>query len=351
VKTTPYYYLNKMKIKIIAQHILFIAALLLSICCKAQDPVFTQYALVPETINPGFTGFQYDWRAGLLHRRQWPNSNRVMDTDYGFLNKMVGEHSGIGLTILNQREAFTNYNYIQINGVFSYKIELNDVWSIRPAIEAGYGRKSFNFQNLLLEDQIDVNTGAISGSSIDQGLLDQNDHINFIDISAGFVLDNENGWIGMNMKHLNRPNISFVNNGNVPLDLFLSIHGGYAFDIDNSPTSLFPENTKLLFTANYMRQSQFNRLDLGSAIQIQSILLGANVVTNPEGRSPNSHIITSVNPYLSVHVGDFNFGYSYDFSTSKIGQTQGIHEVSLTWQFRFCENCVAKVNKYYDYNK
>jgi hypothetical protein len=100
-----------------------------------------------------------------------------------------------------------------------------------------------------------------------------------------------------------------------------------------------------------MRQSQFNRLDIGGALKFKQLLFGANLVTNPEGKSANSHLITSVNPYVSVHFGDFNFGYSYDISTSKLGHTQGIHEISLTWQLRFCESCVATVNKYYDYDK
>ena len=153
------------------------------------------------------------------------------------------------------------------------------------------------------------------------------------------------------MKHLNRPNISFLGNQNVPLDLFLTIHGGYAFDIDGTPSSLFPENTKLLVTANYMRQSQFNRLDIGSALKFDTFIIGATAALNPEKKSTNSHFLTSINPYTSVHFGNFTFGYSYDINISKIGHTQGIHELSLTWQLRFCETCVAKVNNYYDYSK
>jgi type IX secretion system PorP/SprF family membrane protein len=340
-----------MKIKMKLQNILFIVLVLCTIHIKAQDPIFTQYSLVPETINPGFTGFQYDWRAGLLHRRQWPDGNRVIDTDYGFLNKMIGDHAGIGMTILNDREAFTNYNFFQINAVYSYKVEINSEWNFRPGLEVGYGNKSYNFKNLLLEDQINGNTGAISNSSIDQGVLNQKDHINFVDISAGILFDNEDGWFGAGLKHLNRPNISFLNEENVPLDLFLTVHGGYAFDIDETPTGLFPENSKLLLTTNYMRQSQYNRLDFGAALKFASLIFGANLATNPEPKSNYSHFITSINPYLSVHFDNFNFGYSYDISTSKIGHTQGIHELSLTWQLRFCESCVAKVNKYYDYSK
>lgn len=330
---------------------IYIVIGLFTIQSNAQDPIFTQYSLIPETLNPGFTGFQYNWRAGLLHRRQWPDGNRVIDTDYGFLNKMVGEHAGLGMTVLNHREAFTNYNYLQINAAYSYKVELNYEWSFRPGLEVGYGRKNYNFSNLLLEDQINTNTGAINTTSVDAGVTDQRNFINFIDISAGFLIDNESGWFGATLKHLNRPNISFLNEGNVPLDLFLTVHGGYAFNIENTPSGIFPENTKLLITANYMRQSQFNRLDIGSALKFNSIIFGATAVLNPERKSPNSHILTSINPYASVHFGNFTFGYSYDVSTSKIGHTQGIHELSLTWQLRFCETCVAKVNNYYDYNK
>ena len=334
-----------MKLKIV----IFIVLSFFTIQSRAQDPIFSQYSLIPETLNPGFTGFQYNWRAGLIHRRQWPDGNRVMDTDYGFLNKMIGDHAGIGITILNHKEAFTNYNYLQINVAYAYKVEINYDWSFRPGIEVGYGSKNYNFGNLLLEDQINQNTGAISSGSIDSGVLNQKNNINFLDISAGFIIDNEDGWFGLSIKHLNRPNISFINEKNVPLDLFLSVHGGYAFDIDGTPSSLFPENTSLLVTANYMRQSQFNRLDIGSALKFQSLIFGATAVLNPEMKSTNSHLLTSINPYVSIHFENFTFGYSYDLNTSKIGHTQGIHELSLTWQLRFCETCVAKVNKYYEY--
>ena len=338
-----------MKLKL--KTVLVVIVVVFTIQAKAQDPIFSQYSLVPETLNPGFTGFQYDWRAGLIHRRQWPDGNRVIDTDFGFLNKMVGEHAGLGITFLNEHQAFTNYNSFQANAAYSYKVDINDEWSVRPGLEVGFGQKSYSLQNLLLEDQINTNTGAITSSSVDQGVLNQKDHTNFVDISAGFLADNGNGWFGASLKHLNRPNISFLNNGTAPLDLFLSLHGGYAFDIEGTPSAIFPENTKLLLSANYMRQSQYNRLDFGSALKFETIIFGANVASNPERKSPDSHFITSISPYFLVHFGNFNFAYSYDISTSKIGHTQGIHELSLTWQLRFCETCVAKVNKYYDYSK
>ena len=43
----------------------------------------------------------------------------------------------------------------------------------------------------------------------------------------------------------------------------------------------------------------------------------------------------------NFHLGDYRTdGYSYDINTSKLGNTQGVHELSLTWQFgRECSSC------------
>ena len=307
---------------------------------RAQDPVFTQFLIVPESLNPGFTGSASSWNAGIIHRRQWPKGNRRIDTQYGFANNLVTDNLGIGITLLNQNETFTNYNYFKFNGAVSYRINLSYNWRLRLGLEGGFGRKDFNFGNVLLEDQIDINDGSISGSSIDPGFLKYNNQINFVDFSFGVLVDEENTWFGAALKHLNRPNISFLENGNVPLDLFLSVHGGYYFALDNSPTMILPADTDLLVSFNYMRQSQFNRLDIGTSLEMNTYSFGIIAATNPEGRSTNSHIVTSLNPFISMRAGEFKFGYSYDINTSRFGQNQGVHELTLTWQSKYtCRNC------------
>jgi hypothetical protein len=42
----------------------------------------------------------------------------------------------------------------------------------------------------------------------------QNSKIGFFDVSAGMVLVKKK-WIGLSMKHLNRPNIAFNDGGNL----------------------------------------------------------------------------------------------------------------------------------------
>jgi type IX secretion system PorP/SprF family membrane protein len=307
---------------------------------RAQDPVFTQFLIVPETLNPGFTGSASSWNAGIIHRRQWPEGNRRIDTQYAFANNLVTDNLGIGITLLNQNETFTNYNYFKFNGAVSYRINLNYNWRLRLGLEGGFGRKDFNFGNVLLEDQIDINDGSISGSSFDPGFLRYNNQINFVDFSFGVLVDEENAWFGAALKHLNRPNISFLEKDNVPLDLFLSVHGGYYFALDNSPTMILPADTDLLVSLNYMRQSQFNRLDIGTSLEMNTYSFGVIAATNPEGRSTNSHIVTSLNPFITMRAGEFKFGYSYDINTSRFSQNQGVHELTLTWQSKYtCRDC------------
>ena len=321
---------------------LFILSVLINffIDVKAQDPVFTQFLLIPETLNPGFTGAASSWNAGIIHRRQWPEANRRIDTQYGFANNLVTDNIGVGITILNQKETFTDYNYFQFNGAVSYRIDLNYNWRLRLGLEGGFGRKDFNFGNLLLEDQINPNDGSISGSSIDPGFLRYYNKINFVDFSFGVLVDEENAWFGATLKHLTRPDISFTENGNVPLDLFLTIHGGYYFTLDNSPTTILPPDSDLLLSFNYMRQSQFNRLDIGTSLEMNMFSFGIIAATNPEGRSTNSHLLTSLNPFVSMRSGEFKFGYSYDINTSSFGHNQGVHELTITWQSSYtCRDC------------
>ncbi len=307
---------------------------------QAQDPIFTQYMFVPETINPAFTGIANAWNAGIINRRQWPDGNRRIDTRFGYVNNMVTDQLAIGGTILNHHEVFTDYNYYQLNGAVSYRVELDEEWRLRLGVEGGYGRKNFNFGGLLLEDQIDINDGSISSGSIDPGILHSGNKIDFWDISVGVVVDKENAWFGAALKHINRPDISFTENGNVPLDMFLTVHGGYYLVLDKSPLHFLPDDSDVLFTFNYMRQSQYNRLDIGGIMELPMFSFGVMAVTNPEGKSTNSHFITSVNPIISMKLGAFTFGYSYDLNISKIGNTQGVHELSLTWQSNHtCNRC------------
>ncbi|GAA3606120.1 PorP/SprF family type IX secretion system membrane protein [Flavivirga amylovorans] len=296
---------------------------------KAQDPIFSQYFLVPETMNPGFSGFEDATYLGLIHRTQWPSLDLRIDTEYAFFNTWLENIGGIGISILNQHENNTSYNHLQGNINYSYHVKLANDWFFRPAVEFGFGTKSFNFRNLVLADQININSETINPSSSDVFAMNANRNVTFFDFNAGFVFDKKNTrndtdlWLGASIKHLNRPNISFVENGNVPLDIFYSIHANYKFP--------YFDYNDMLISVNYMQQGQYNRLDIGTTVKLEKLMLGAMAVTNPAKNSLNSHLLTSINAFIGLELEQLRFGFSYDLNTTDIGRTDGVYELSITY--------------------
>jgi type IX secretion system PorP/SprF family membrane protein len=318
-----------MKLKIC----IFIIGLCFACQMKAQDPIFSQYFLVPQTLNPGFAGFMETTHMGIIHRTQWPALGLRIDTNYGFVSTWFPEaNSGVGISFLNQRESQSGYVFSQVNVNYAYQVQLNDDWYFRPGIEIGRGWKNLGFQGLLLEDQINIQAGTINTSSIDLLLLNQ--RVGFWDVSAGLLFNTEQAWIGISAKHLNRPNISLTARGNVPLETFFSISAGYEFLVTDFIDIRFLNfETRLMLTGNYMSQGRFNRFDLGTSLSVGRLFLGSTLVTNPSKNSGNSHLLTSINAFTGLQYTNFRFGISYDFNTSKIGRTGGVYELSLTYQF------------------
>ena len=329
-----------MKIK----SIVLLIAILSTSLAKAQDPIFTQYFMIPETLNPGFTGFLETTNMGVIHRTQWPDLNFRVDSDYAFVNTWFEDaNSGLGVSFLSHRENFTNYDFKQFNVNYAYRVELNDEWYFRPGIEVGFGNKSYGFQNIILEDQINIGAGTINTSSVDPLLL--NNRVQFFDVSAGMLFNTENAWFGASLKHLTKPNISYTVLGNLPLEMFMSLSGGYKFALpDGLESSFLPRDTKMLVTGNFMKQGDFNRLDIGSELIFNKIYFGVTATLDPMKNTSNSHFMTSINAFGGLQYDRFKFGYSYDFNTSQIGKTGGIYELSVTYQFDLKVKCFGCPN-------
>ena len=71
-----------------------------------------------------------------------------------------------------------------------YQFSITDDWNVRPSISVGYGSKNFGFQNLVLEDQINIFSGIINANSIDP--ISLNESVRFIDFSTSVLFNSEN---------------------------------------------------------------------------------------------------------------------------------------------------------------
>ena len=70
----------------------------------AQDPIYTQFFMVPETLSSSFTGAKQSTRAGIIHRTQWPGLNFSINTQFAFVDNWFEEiKSGVGISVLNHK--------------------------------------------------------------------------------------------------------------------------------------------------------------------------------------------------------------------------------------------------------
>lgn len=323
--------------------IIFLIFVLTSGCGYTQDVIFSQNFLVPETLNTSFTGAIRSTKIGTIYKSQWRNATLKTNSNYAFVDTWFeGFKTGVGVSFLNQTENTSSYTFNQVNLNYAMAFQLNAAWYFRPSISAGFGMKNYGFQNLLLEDQINLNTSVINTSTLDPLLL--NEQRNFFDFSSSLLFNNEDSWIGLTVKHLNKPNISLTENGNVPLDIFWSVHTKYYLSFLENFRNYFAHKSKLYLLSNFMMQSNFNRLDIGiQYVFDDQISFGLTGSSAPFNKADNASFINSVNTFLGVRWKGFRYGYSYDFNTTNLTNTGGIHEFSISYDFNIN---IRKLDRY-----
>jgi type IX secretion system PorP/SprF family membrane protein len=313
--------------------IIYLFFFIASLQSYSQDVIFTQNFLVPETLNSSFTGAIKSTKTGAIFRSQWRNSAFKTNSNYAFFDTWFeGFKTGIGISFLNQTESNSSYTFNQINLNYAMAFQMSDTWYFRPSISAGFGMKNYGFQNLLLEDQINLNSNTIRTSTLDPLLL--NEQRNFFDFNASILFNNEDSWIGLTIKHLNKPNISLTDSGNVPLDIFWSVHTKYYLPFFENSNSWFTHKSKINLLTNFMMQGNFNRLDVGAQYVFDDTFsLGITAAASPMNNNDNASFINSVSTFAGVRWQGFRFGYSYNFNTTELMNTGGIHEFSISYDF------------------
>lgn len=297
-----------------------------------QDPIFTQFYNVPETLNPSFIAINGSTKVSVAQRTQWPGLNYKLNSQFAnfsaYSNKI---NSGFGISILNLLESHSQYRFTQATFNYAYRVSLTNRWVFIPSLGIGYGNKDFNFDSLVLEDQIDIITGNIRPNTTDP--ISLKNSTNFFDISVGGLLMNETFWFGLGARHLNNPNISFESDKNIPLNVFFSAHAGLTYDLDN--IFYYWEDSKLRLLLNFMSQGVQNRFDVGTEIEMKNgFTLGAIFSTSPVKYNALSHTLNSLNLTTGIFWDNIRVGYSYDIDLSELRGAKGVHELTITYTFR-----------------
>ena len=290
----------------------------------AQDPSFSQFFSSPLNINPALTAnINADWRLISNLRDQWlgPASPYVTGTISFdrkiFQNKVPNvdeEYNIIGVgAMLMYDKAFSGIvksSYASLN--LSYNIKLAEYGETTHRLEAGfgasYGNRRVDFSSVDFEEQF---TGFGFNTNLPTGEIALANSKPYMSVSAGLVYSyhtqKSNFDIGVAGFHLNKPKQTFLKDDNQVLAIRNVAHANFETYIN--------ERVVLNTNAIYQFQDQAKYFSVGGALGYYldgyQTLLNAGV-----WYWSNNAII----PYLGIAHKDFQFGFSYDMTTSKLNQ-------------------------------
>lgn len=319
------------------KNILLGIALLCALGSYAQDPQLSQYYNAPLYLNPAFTGAGLDTRAGVNYRLQWPGLGDPYKAfsawiDHDFYKK----RSGLGFLIKRDIQGSTKLRSTEISALYSYQINVTDVWTVKAALQGGIGIRDFDFSKAIFGDQL-ANDGLTGTTTTDPLAAAAKSYI-YPDISVGTIAYNRNLWLGFSAHHINRPDQSFTNIEKSRLPIKWSVIGGYKILLQERQIAWGAPvlETSITPTFLYKTQGTADQLDLGVYLTHHPVMAGVwyrglPVKKYGSGVSNSESIVLMAG---LIHKG-FTFCYSFDMVVSQLSSLSGgAHEISLLYQWQ-----------------
>ncbi len=301
---------------------LLFCLLLLVSSTRAQDAVFSQFYAAPVQLNPAFAGSTFAPRFAVNYRSQWfnfPNAYTTFSASYEqFLERT---NSGVGLTVMSDNAGDGIYKTLSAGFVYSYRLQILDDLFLKGGLELGVVQERLDWERLIFLDQIDDLNGPGLPSQEERPERLTN---SYVDISSGFLLYSSQFYLGLTLKHLNRPSQSYLTiNENLQegIPMRFSVHAGAEFSL--SGNNKRGSQTFLSPNVIFVRQGAFVQINAGAYMGVGAFYFGSwfrHTVENPD----------AVIFLAGLKQGIFKLGYSFDWTISDFGiDNGGAHELSL----------------------
>lgn len=315
----------------------FFFSFLLLNAVNAQDPEFSQFYANQLYLNPAFAGSKICPRISFNYRNQWNGQQGGIATNSFSYDQYSDVLKG-GVGVMVMRDNVTNRLLVnnQVSFMYAYHLKLSRKHTLNFGIQASLVNKSVDLSRFQFGDQLNFNQISIGSTS--ESML--NDSKTYADFSAGLLLHGENLFAGISVFHVTQPNESFFENNVNNLPLRISLHGGYQFRFNERnkyrqtstlTTSMLIRHQRVSVTNSEFVKSDFTHYLIGVYYSVGIFSVGTWY------RFGDSFITTLGLEYKSV-----KFGYSFDYTTSRYGMSNGgAHEISL----QFMLPCKIKKKK------
>jgi type IX secretion system PorP/SprF family membrane protein len=287
---------------------------ILGLSVHAQDANFSQNFSNPLSLNPAYAGSLGCSRFVADYSNTFssiPGNDIIYCASYDqYVDRL---HGGLGLIFTSVNEGSGTIIKNDINGTYSFNININDNFRIRPAINIGYGHNKLDWNDLFFGN------GTTTNTTIPNNKL----NVNYFNAGAGVLFAYKNFISGIALDHINQPNIGFLSYS----ELFakLTIHSSLEIKIT--------DNTNLTPGIIFQQQHDYGYSFLPSLMLNYRYIKFGVAFRLPNEANPDSFIgmLGFVNNRMSI-------GYSYDITISKLSSaSSGVNEITAVFKFN-CKN-------------
>jgi len=308
--------------------LIFISLLILiGLDLYGQDHLYSQFYNAPIYLNPALNGqFDGDFRINMIYRNQWTNLPGPLNY-YTFSSdlNLPQLNSGIGLMFTKSSEGTAYLDKINIAGIYSYHVELEN-GDLAFGLQAGMTNRKIDEDKLVFLDQLG-SQGIIPGSSTSGSDLALN-HRFFFDSGAGVNLVLGDFMVGISGQHLNKPNQSFTG---VPSQLLPRYNGYASWKISTNRN--FEDSPSIIPSVVLYNQDGISSFSAGMQYKNKSMNIG--LWYRGTGQQNDALVLSIIfDLFGKDSANKTRFGISHDITTSNLSysKTAGTTEGSLSYE-------------------
>jgi type IX secretion system PorP/SprF family membrane protein len=295
-----------------------------------EDYVVNQAKFLQKS-NASFLGMNQLNRVGVLYNSLRVNESTAMDNKYAFGSiAFQDKNFSLGFDINSFRLNDTGLISSLVNFSYIYKIQISNYTYFLPSVSLGLGSSRVNVENLVFGDQLNMATGFISTESIDP-LAPQISSVNYFDLGASFIIHNELYMVGLSLKHLNKPNVSYNKETPYAKPISIGVQAGYEFNINPFERGFLPRFSYLYTFLNLNKYGDSTYIGLAEEFQLGEFSIGFT----QQAASVNSFALNNFGLTMGLALENFDFGIHYNFPNRKPGTvySPSIFELSIIFDF------------------
>jgi len=260
----------------------------------------------------------------LNYRDQWPKMPGLLRTINLSADMNVDKiNSGLGLIALRDVAGSANYSNTYVGLLYSYNIRFSRRVYLRPGLGFYYSQRTLDHDKLVFASQI------YAESDIQPVLPEDFHNVECFDGSVSLLLSLRNSWIGVCADHLLTPNVSLTSYDYKYPAKFTVFGGTRLYKLERLIST---KRQTVTIAGSYRHQGYTDQIDVGLYWSYAPIVLGVWYRDLPLIKDYTRRDALSL--LLGYNYHEFNIGYSYDFTISRlVTSTGGAHEISMSYRF------------------